>query len=90
MRFGLAVVATLLAALPAYAQNAAPLSPPNASGNGPGTPSPTHDPGVATAPAVIQPGNPDPGMSVRPPSAGTMPVIPPSGTGGDNSTVVPK
>ena len=44
----------------------------------------------ATAPAVIHPGNPDPGMAVKPPAMGVTPVVPPPGTMGNNPTVVPK
>ena len=86
----LLILAAMGLALPARAQNAAPLSPPGAAGSDQSTPPPVRDPGVATAPAVIQPGNPDPGMSVKPPVTGTTPVIPPPGTGGNSSTVVPK
>ena len=80
----------VLLALPAYAQNAAPLSPPGAADSGQGASLPTRDPGVTTAPAVIHPGNPDPGMSVMPPSTGATQVIRPPGSSGNPSTIVPK
>ena len=41
-------------------------------------------------PAVIHPGNPDPGITVAPPASGTTPVVPPPGTSGNASPVVPK
>lgn len=47
---------------------------------------PAQKPGTA----VIKPGNPDPGINLSPPQTGTMPVVPPPGTAGNNPQIVPK
>ncbi len=90
MMRGVLGLGVLLLAMPAQAQNTAPLSPPGAGGSTQATPPPTRDPGVTTAPAVIPPRSPDPGMSITPPVAGATPVIPPPGSTGNSSTVIPK
>ena len=90
-RVAIAVGLTFLAGS-AFAQGTSALNPPNAAGSSGSSPIPRQDNGIATsaAPAVIHPGNPDPGMTVMPPAAGVTPVVPPPGTGGNNPTVVPK
>jgi hypothetical protein len=68
--------------------------PANAQGTAPGTtpsrPVPDANPEKDPKPPVIHPGNPDPGIAVRPPKTGTMPVVPPPGTPGGNPAVIPK
>ncbi len=78
MRRAVALLGVLAVISPAMAQTTAPLSPPGAADSGRSAPKPSPDPGVtAGSPAVIVPGNPDPGMSVSPQQAGATPVIPP-------------
>ncbi len=90
-RVAIAVGLTLLAGS-VLAQGTSALNPPNAANSGGSSPIPKQDNGISTspAPAVIHPGNPDPGMTVMPPATGITPIVPPPGTGGNNPTVVPK
>ena len=75
--------ALAVSAGPACAETSGKETPPAVPESGP--------PSAKKAdPAVIHPGDPDPGMAVKPPRAGTMPVVPPPGTPGGNPTVIPK
>ena len=93
---GLAAAVLIVGASSTYAQTTSPnkngvitpaIPPASDSGNNAG----------ANGARVIQPGNPDPGMTVTPPatSTATTPdrgatVIPPPGTVGNAPNVVPK
>jgi hypothetical protein len=72
----------------AHAQAGAPGAAPAA----PAERMPDANPGkdVKPPPGIVHPGNPDPGIAVKPPKTGTMQVVPPPGTPGGNLTVIPK
>ena len=82
-------VASVIAALPVYAQSTAPITPPGAAGSGGATATPTPDPGLSKGP-VVHPGNPDPAMTIAPPQVGITPVIPAPGMTGNGAPVIPK
>lgn len=100
----LSLIAMLLIAAPAMAQNPQPTSPtnPTVPVAPPSSASPppekiapsdeTMSGRLAQQKGTITPPNVDPGIAVSPPahSGGTMPVIPPPGSPGSNQSVVPK
>jgi hypothetical protein len=100
----LSLTALLVAAGPALAQNPQP-APPSSTTVPTAPPNSASPPPERMAPAdgtlsnrlsqqkgTIKPQNVDPGMTVSPPQNGTAstPVIPPPGSPGGNSSVVPK
>ena len=100
----LSLTALTLVAVPAMGQNPQPASPANPTVQV-APPNAASPPPEKIAPAnrdlssrlsrnkgTIDPPNVDPGMTVKPParSGATTPVIPPPGSPGGNSSVVPK
>jgi hypothetical protein len=100
----LSLTALLLAATPALAQNlqtaapdnpTVPIAPPNAASPPPEKIAPADgnlSSHMSQQKGTITPPNVDPGMRVAPPKqeTATMPVIPPPGSPGGNTSVIPK
>jgi hypothetical protein len=98
------LIALIVAAAPALAQNpqaaspanpTVPVAPPNAASPPPekiAPPDGTMSERLSQKKGTITPPNVDPGMAVRPPgnTTASMPVIPPPGSAGGNGSVVPK
>ena len=82
-----AVLGSALMATPCLAQQAGQAPPPSDLGTRQGTLSEK----LNETSGVIHPrGSVDPGMPERPPETGTMPVVPPPGSPGGRTDVVPK
>jgi hypothetical protein len=97
------LIALVLAAAPAAAQNpsplstnpAAPVAPPHGRLPPPERIAPSNEnptDRLSQQKGTITPPNVDPGMQVNPPqnSRAAMPVIPPPGSSGESRSVVPK
>lgn len=72
------------------ATRAAPPRNDNPQSPSPQTDRPAPQPGAGNRGVIAPPQAADPGMTVAPPSGGTMSVIPPPGSPGSNQRVVPK
>ena len=81
--YAIAVCVALLSAT-ASAQTGTPAEQRNSNPTGSSTSK------LPLTPSVIHPGDPDPAMALKPPVTGVTPVVPPPGTPGNGSTVVPK
>ena len=85
--FRAAILGSVLGAAPCHAQQASQAPPPSDIGNRPGTLSEK----LNETSGVIHPsGGVDPGMTAKPPATGTMPVVPPPGSPGGRTDLVPK
>lgn len=86
-RLRAAVLGCVLIASPGYAQQTGQAPPPSDIGSHPGTLSEK----LNETSGVIHPrGGVDPEMPSTPPETGTMPVVPPPGSPGGRTDVVPK
>ena len=90
MKYTALALSLSLATGVAAAQTTAPLNPPGSAGSGAVPSTPSADTGIIATPGIVHPGNPDPGMAVKPPATGITPVVPPPGTSGNTQGVIPK